>query len=758
MSLSAIQKTHLALAIMAVATATAQAEDALPSTQPTLLDQVTVSATLTEQNLDSVASSVDVTTADDIEKRMVNDIDDLVRYEPGVTVTDDGRTGAGSFNIRGMDANRVKITVDSVDQAKAFDSTQIFLRSQRNFIDLETIKAVEVLKGPASTVHGSDAIGGVVAFVTKDPADFLKHEGDDGYVSLKGGYSSADSAFTETATFANRSGDLESLLIYTRRDAKETRTHGGADVTGDARGEADPKDIGINNVLGKLQYQVNDNHRVGLTAEWRDLNSKTDLLSMVGAQPTGNPSPYGKFNADDSTRRQRLGLFHEWEAFAPAFDTLKWTLNWQETETNQITYDEMQVETGSFPKWETQARHKDYVYRETSWQLGLNMTKWLDFKWSDHLISYGLELERKEQNNLNKTTYVKNPAGEKNDISRYAPLATVDSAGFYLQDEISFLDDRLTVTPGIRYDSFSPKTETDQYYQKAYKDQSYDSWSGKLGAVYKFTDVFSGFAQYSQGFGTPDLFAMYFEEIVPLPVSIHVMPNPNLKPEKSDSIEVGLRANGRLGSAEITAFYNRYDDFIELVPLGIVNREARFQYQNLDDTTIKGLEFKGQLWLDEAMGAPTGTSFKTAVAWSEGQGTFSNDKGELFKDDPLNSIAPLTAVIGLAYDAPSDNWGGELMWTLVAAKDKNDISNSDIASDESEAGGEQFATPGYGIVDMTAYYKPIKDVTLTAGMFNITDKKYWKWDDVRGLPTTYEGLNRYTQPGRNFAVSVKWEI
>ncbi len=759
MSLPVIQKTHLALTVMAVATATAKAEEVLPSTQPTLLDQVTVSATLTENNLDSVASSVDVTSADDIEKRMVNDIDDLVRYEPGVTVNNDGRTGAGSFNIRGMDANRVKITVDSVDQAKAFDSTKMFLRSGRNFIDFETIKAVEVLKGPASTVHGSDAIGGVVAFVTKDPEDFLNPEGDDAYTSLKGGYSSADSAFTETATFANRSGDLENLLIFTRRDAKETRTHGGADIKGDARGKADPKDIGINNVLGKLQYQLNDVHRMGLTAEWRKLNSETDLLSMVGAQPTGNPSPYSKFEADDSTKRQRFGAFHEWEAFVPVFDTLKWTLNWQETETNQVTYDEMQVETGSAPQWETQGRNKDYTYKETSWQFDLKMTKWLDFKSSDHLISFGLEQQRKEQNNLNRTTYVKNPAGEESDISRYAPLATVDSLGIYLQDEISLLNDRLIVTPGVRYDRFSAETEKDQYYTNVYKDKSYDSWLLKTGVVYKFTDVFSGFVQYSQGFGTPDLFAMYFEEIVPVgPMNIHVMPNPDLKPEKSDSIEVGLRANGRLGSAEITAFYNRYDDFIEMVPLGTDGRDIQYQYQNLDNTTIKGLELKGQLWLDEAAGAPIGSSLKAAVAWSQGQGTFSNDKGELFKDAPLNSIAPLTAVIGLAYDSPSENRGGAVMWTLVAAKDKDDISNSDIASDESETGGEQFATPGYGLVDITTYYKPIKEVTLTAGIFNMTDKKYWHWDDVRGLSGTYDGLSRYTQPGRNFSVSVKWEI
>ncbi|MGI9280457.1 MAG: TonB-dependent hemoglobin/transferrin/lactoferrin family receptor [Endozoicomonas sp.] len=742
---------------MAVIAATAKAEE-VSSTQATLLDQVTVSATRTEQTLDSVASSVDVTTVDDIEKRMVNDIDDLVRYEPGVNVSDDGRTGAGSFNIRGMNANRVKITVDGVDQAKSFDSTKMFLRSQRNYIDLESIKAVEVVKGPASTIHGSDAIGGVVAFITKDPADFLKPEGDDSYGSLKGGYSSADSAFTETATFANRSGDLESLLIYTRRDAKETQTHGGADVNGDARGEADPKDIGVNNVLGKLQYQLNDAHRVGLTAEWRKQNSDTDLKSLVGTQPKGNPSPYSKFEAEDSTERQRLSVFHEWEAFVPAFDTFKWTLNWQETETNQVTHDEMQVNTIS-PKWDTQGRNKDYVYKETSWQFDLNMTKGLDFKSTSHLFSYGLELERKKQDNLNKTIYVQNPKDEPVEIDRYAPKATVESIGIYFQDEITLMGDRLTVTPGIRYDSFSSMPETDAYFTKEYQDQSYESWSAKIGAVYKFTEVFSGFAQYSQGFGTPDMFAMYFEE--DLRGIVKVLPNPDLKPEESQSIEVGLRVNGNVGSAELTAFYNQYDNFIELV---YVKSDPMYpaagvhQYQNLDEATIKGVEFKGSLWLDEVIGAPVGTSLRTAVAWSQGRGTMPDSNGVLQEDSPLNSVAPLTAVIGIGYDAPSEKWGGELMWTLVADKDKGDISQNDTSSNETEPNGDQFAAPGYGIVDLTSYYKPIKDVTLTAGIFNIADKKYWQWDDVRGLSSTYQGLNRYTQSGRNFSVSVKWEI
>ncbi|PJE79230.1 Hemoglobin and hemoglobin-haptoglobin-binding protein [invertebrate metagenome] len=741
-------KSQLAVAVMAVTASIAQAEQT-----PTLLDQVTVTATRTERTLDDVASSVTVVDSDTMEKQTVQDIADVVRYEPGVNVTRDGRSGSGSFNVRGMDANRVKITVDGVDQAKAFDSTKMFLRSQRNFVDMESMKAVEIVKGPASTIHGSDAIGGVVAFVTKDPADFLNTEGDDNYASIKGGYYSANSSFAETMTLANRTGDLESLLLYTRRDGKETQSYGGADVNGDARGEADPKDTGANNVLGKFQYQLNSTNRIGLTAEWQDDKSKIDMLSMKGTQPKGNPSPYDLFKADDSTSRKRLGIFHEWDAYNTAWDTLRWTLNWQESETSQITRDDMLVDR------QNQQRLKDYMYKETSWQFDLNMTKGLEFDRHNHWISYGASYERKEQENLNKTTYLENPKNEKNDTSRYAPVATVDNIGLYLQDEIGLLDDRLSITPGLRYDQFSPKTKSDRYYPQEVEDKTYDNWSAKLGTVYHFNDVFSGFAQYSQGFGTPDMFAMYFEEQVPYVV--HVKPNPDLKPEKSQSYEIGFRANNTIGSAELTLFYNQYDDFIEQVYLGKTPQfpvAGVYQYQNLDDTTIKGIEFKGMLWLDETFGAPEGTRLNTAIAWSHGRGTVADKDGNLLKDEPLNSIAPLTAVVGVGYDAPSENWGSDLILTLVAAKDKDDISQTDTAANETDPNQNQFATPGYGIVDLTAYYKPRKDITINVGIFNVADKKYWAWNDVRGLAGDYQGLNRYTQPGRNYSISVKWEI
>ncbi len=768
---------HLSALTAAVMTATTVLAQAADSTSPIMLDQVTISATRTERELKDVASSVSVQTAADVENKMHQNIRDLVKYEPGVDVTSDSRFGLGSFNIRGMDENRVKITVDGVDQAKSFGYDK-FIQSQRNFFDIENMKQVEIVKGPASTLHGSDAIGGVVAFITKDPADYLNEQGDDSFGSVKGGYTSADSGLHKTMTLANRTGDLESMLVLTQRGGDERETFSHRTIYGEGRGAADPGSYDSNSLLGKIQYQINDQHRIGVTGEWQDGESENETLSLKN--DTLGSTTYNSSRADDASERKRLGIFHEWSARTIAFDEMRWTLNWQKSKSHQKTYDDVNVKETSwelvpFPKPTTSLVHyerlKDYTYEETSVQFDATLNKYFSLADTDHLLTYGVSYEDREQNNLNKThTLVagtisgpgtpSNPVGVK--TTRYAPVASTSQSSMFVQDEFSLLNNRLILTPGLRYDRFEVSSKSDQYYKKEVKDHSYDSWTTRIGAVYEINDTWSTFAQYSQGFSTPDLFAMYFEEL-PYGAPVHVMPNPNLEPEKSDSWELGLRASNHLGSMEITAFYNDYTNFIEQIQLKGINdgdgRPMHFQYQNLSKATIEGIEFKGQLLLDEAFNAPGGTRFNAAIAMSRGRGDVVSDY-KLYTDEPLNSVAPLKAVLALGYDAPSGVWGSELTWTLVASKKKKDISNLDKEADlgSTNATGNQFATSGYGLVDLSGYYKPRKDVTITAGLFNALDKKYRHWNDVRGLTENYAGLDRYTQPGRNFSVSVKWDF
>ena len=158
--------------------------------------------------------------------------------------------------------------------------------------------------------------------------------------------------------------------------------------------------------------------------------------------------------------------------------------------------------------------------------------------------------------------------------------------------------------------------------------------------MYEINNTWSAFAQYSQGFSTPDMFSKYFGYSQG---GVTVLANPELKPEESDSIEVGLRANNHLGSMEVTAFYNDYKNFIEetcVSDSGCTSSTGTFQYKNLSDANIKGLEFKGVMRLDESFGAPAGSRLKTAIAWSKGRGTKQDSNGVNHENEPLNTIAP----------------------------------------------------------------------------------------------------------------------
>ena len=137
------------------------------------LARITVSATLAERAQKDVASEVSVIHPAQIDARQVTDIGALVRYEPGVSVSADGsRFGRAGFSVRGLDGNRVRIELDGVAVPDTF-AIGSFSNAGRDVVDVDVLKRVEILRGAASSLYGSDALAGVVSFVTKDPASKL---------------------------------------------------------------------------------------------------------------------------------------------------------------------------------------------------------------------------------------------------------------------------------------------------------------------------------------------------------------------------------------------------------------------------------------------------------------------------------------------------------------------------------------------------------------------------------------------------------
>tara|TARA_B100001939_G_scaffold320923_2_gene310187 strand:- start:20861 stop:23050 length:2190 start_codon:yes stop_codon:yes gene_type:complete len=723
LSLLAAGTSVLALTIPSLAEEFEES-DLGPATAP--LEVIVVSATRTENKLVDVPATVSVIDEEKIDSILSDNIRDMLRYEPGVEATNAGRYGLSGFNIRGLTGNRVKIMVDGTEQSEGFASGP-WLNSPRNFVDIDSLAQVEILRGPASSLYGSDAMAGVVAFTTKSPASYLD-EGDDTGGAAKILYDSVTDTFAETLTLANRSGKLESLIQYTRRDGEETENYGDgySDALGNERTLPDPYDYNTDNILAKIEYQLNDAHRLKLVGEYFRSTGFIELKSLEGPSYSASYD-YDNYTGDDKSERYHIGLTHEWTANTVLFDNLSWTLDWQDSKVKQktINYTER---FGYF------TRLIDYSHGEEDFQVSAQFDKAA----GAHHITYGAIFQHTEQENITNKYYL--DIDRDPDLARYTPVVKGKTYGLYIQDQIRLLDGSLLLTPGARYDRFEADPQVDDLYTDQLGSHESDHVTFRLGAVYKLTDTFSVFSQFSQGFKAPELNQLYREDQSSAVRGYVTLSNPNLEPESSDSFELGFRINAKAGSFELTGFYSTYDDFIEQT-VDLVDGLSVYQYVNYNEATIKGIEARTALWLDQLLDAPEGLAFQAAFAYAEGNTEIDG------QDTPIDSISPTKAVFGLTFDSPDEVWGVGINLTLVGAKSKDWVSDEDY-----------FTPDSYALVDLTTYYNITPYLSLRAAVFNLTDKEYWLWEDVRGYASTTTYLQRFTQPGRNFSASLKYKF
>ncbi len=702
---------------------------------PTQFDTVTVTATRTEQTLDQVPSTVSVQTERDIDQKNVKDIKDLVRYEPGVSVSGSGsRFGLSGFTIRGIGGNRVLTQVDGVSMPDAF-SFGGFLSAQRDYVDPDTVKQVEIIRGPASSLYGSDAIGGAVSFLTKDAADYLD-EGDDAYARLKTGYDGSDDSWLRSTTLAGRQGPVDALVHIGRRTGSAVDSYGGRGGIGAAREDENPVDYTTDNLLTKFGWNYAEGQRLQLTYERFADDTDTNVLSNYS-----NTAAIRTQKAEDSVDRERYSLNHSILLDSLLVDNLQTQLSYQDSQTRQRTYEDRVV--GVQPRYRTRDSH----YEEKLWVLNTKLDKTFTIGAVQNAVTYGVDLKRLKNSDLReggetvKATGVTTPILPTSDF----PDPTTTEYAAFLQDNITF--GRWAILPGVRYDRYEMKPHaTDEYLNSQATDASPDNFkdhaiSPKLGVTFQVNDELSAYGQYARGFRAPQAVEIFGEFVNP--GMYRTLANTNLKAETSDSWETGLRGKYRVGSFGVAAFYNRYDDFIEQIsrassvagfPLG------EFQYVNKDRVTIRGAEAKGELFLDELGLTPKGWKAIGSLAYARGK-----DEGT---GEPINSVDPLKGVFGIGYTDPGSKFGGDLSWTLVAAKDRVDETQT----------ASQYEPSGYGLLDLNGWWQVTDEFSVNAGLFNLGDKEYWQWGDVRGLTSLNQGLARYSQPGRHAAVNFIWEI
>jgi len=732
------------------------------------LQQMTVSATRSAQDVSQVPSTVSVQTREQLDRQNVNDIKQLVRYEPGVSVGGVGqRSGLNGYNIRGIDGERVLTQVDGVSIPDSFFYGP-YAQTQRNYVDPEIVKRVEILRGPASVLYGSNAIGGAVSYFTLDPDDIIK-PGKDVGARLKTGYSSADESWLTSATVAGRHGDFDGLLHLSQRNGHESESYGEHGGTGLNRTEANPEDVRTTNVLAKLGWNYADDARLGLTYEHYKDDRDQNILSAVGGPfipGMGASNMYRSRVGNDTVTRERFGINHEFGLDSLVADHVKWSLNYQIAKTDQRT-EELYV-----PVVRQVYRTRQTTYKDRQWVFDAQLDKAFSIGATDHLLTYGTTLKHEKVTGSRSGTGTcvavgvgcpsvgaNRPTDGQALVSDF-PDPTVNTYSLFAQDEIRW--NNWTFLPGARYDytRMEPKF-TDEFLRGIQGsgtasatdlDDSDKKWhrvSPKLGVTYAFDDHYTWYGQYAEGFRTPTAKSMFGRFENPT-LGYSVRGNPGLEPEKSKSYETGLRGNFEAGNFDVAVFYNKYRDFIDEDAVQSANLGTTFQANNIKHATIKGAEVKGRLNLDH-FGAPQGLYTQGSIAYANGR---NDDNGQ-----PLNSVNPLTGVFGLGYEQPG--YGGLLSWTLVKRKTRVD----DTTFFAPDGASSQFRTPGYGVLDLTGFYKVTDDITVNAGLYNLTDKKYWQWDDVRGYDgqgeaavTQPANLDRLTMPGRNFAINLVWDI
>lgn len=718
-------KYQLSLVASAVVLAVSPALQAQESVS--VFDEIVVSGTRSEASIKNVPASVSKVSSETIDNTLSTDLKQALKYEPGVTTNGSGRFGMQDFTIRGVSGNRVKVMVDGVEQPSSYNPGAGAMRLNANTFEIDTLTAIEINKGPSSSLYGSDALGGTVLMRTKKPEDLLQ-PGDDTYIGLKTGYASASEQYKATLELANRVGDLETLLIYTHRDGHETETHSdGADIEGPARGAANPQNIQSDNVLGKVYYQLKPAHRVGLIGEFYTRRSDGRNLSKEGYDGAMGMFPgyvYTNVRTDDEDERVRLGVEHEWQADIAAFDALHWKLNWSRHQSEHDNFDH----TGAKGN-----RNRERAGEDESLQFDIQLQKELMLAGSRHELTYGAAASENNFELDYTDHFFDNGVSEPGPME--VPEAESEKRAVFVQDQVFLMDEQLVVTAGLRYDDYTATPDSKSGLEK----HGSDALTTRLGAVYHWTDTLSTYAQFSEGFRSPTIYELYYDKDN-ASHGYRIVSNPDLKPEESLAYELGLRANSKMGALELAVFYNDYTNFIQSSTV-TANGLDITSNENIDEAEIYGAEFKGSLWLDEVFGAPMGSYARLSVAYLDGENKRSGES--------LDSIAPLTSVVGVGYDAPDASWGSALNVTLVADKSEDDWA----ASPEPNV-----KAPGYAVVDLTAYYRPITDLTLRAGLFNALDKQYWQYQNLEGVAANEQGIDRRAEPGRNWGVTLDYSF
>ncbi|MEG2804098.1 TonB-dependent receptor [Stenotrophomonas sp.] len=528
------------------------------------MDTVVVTASGNQQWIKDAPASISVITREDIERQPVHDLGTLLSRIPGVT---GGLSAAGEqskIKLRGMPSNYTLILVDGkrVGRSASTNYRPDLGRQDLNWIAPDQIERIEVVRGPMSSLYGSDAMGGVINIITRRIGDTWGGSATHSYTSPQDGKrGDTQQIGTQFSGPLSENVGLRVGANYTNRESD--RSNGG--VYGNAyAGEKD------RNVDALLDWTLSEAQSLQLEAGY----GVQQAFASTALEDEGDYA----WGASE-LKRTSLSLSHNgnW-----SFGTSKVTGYWTEFK-NDIG-----------PTGRSQAR--DMIVEGS---LSTPFTLWVD-----HQLSVGGQWKRQELTNTDTigqapVDYAGNPV--------VGSSLEVDTWAIFVEDELK-LHEKLALTLGARLDhheQFGSHVSPRAYlvYHPA------ESWTLRGGISKGFrapslTENAASAATQSGGRGCGSLRPLGY-----VTGGCYMAGNPNLDPETSTNRELGLNFDNGTVDTGLTYFHTDFKNKIEYEPLGFFNGYWWTRMQNVERARTSGMEGNFNLNLGEHW------RWRTAATW-----------------------------------------------------------------------------------------------------------------------------------------------
>lgn len=669
------------------------AQDDAADAEARRLDQIQVTATRREESVLEVPVGITVVDFDQIETQAPQTAVDLLHGEPG-TYVQQTTPGQGVVIIRGLKGSEVLHLVDG------FRLNNAFFRNAPNqyiaLVDPMNLERIEAVRGPMSTLYGSDAMGGVLQFLTPEP----RFTGSDWQAEglIRARYSSADeSTHSRLAFQAGREGfGIAGGISY--QDIGTLRVGGGEELpyTGYTQRGGDLK----------LLIAPGNGHELMLSGQF----SKQPETPRHDALFPG----FGQDEAESAEflfkpQERRFGqLRYRYTEATAISDSIEIHLGQQ-----KVVDDRTSRDTGS-PNREIEENSSTLRGFTGQFAKALGQNHYLTYGWE----YYEDEVESfRERLNIDTGVISARP-------SRFPDGSTMDSLALFVTDDW-YLTDRLDINGGLRYSRFD--IDLPPTINGIGVSLEPDDISGHIGFAYRLTDGLRLVGNAGRGFRAPNIFDL--GTFGDRPSNRFNIPNPNLEPETVNTFDLGFKYVDTQWQWEAMAFYSDYKDKITSVLTGEQTDTGRdiVQSRNATQLTLWGIE--------------SGLRYHPNDAWQlYATATYTRGDEEFEGDEyAADRIPPLFGKLGARWFF-ADGWEAEA-YTLYATK-QDRLSPRDIEDARIDPNG----TAGWATINGRIGWRATDGLLLQLNLENLADKRYREHGS---------GLD---QPGRNVSLSVDWRF